>query len=158
MDFPYKWEFLKVLLEGEKAVDTTVLKYNNKYWIFTNIKEVLGASAHEELFLYYTDDIINGKWNAHPKNPIVSDVRYARPAGNIFVKDNKLYRPAQNCSKRYGYGINIQEIISLNENEYEEKNVDSISPNWASDLLGTHTINHCEGITIIDALIKQSKF
>ena len=158
VDFPYKWEFLKVLLEGEKAVDTTVLKYNNKYWIFTNIKEVLGASAHEELFLYYTDDIINGKWNAHPKNPIVSDVRYARPAGNIFVKDNKLYRPAQNCSKRYGYGINIQEIISLNENEYEEKNVDSISPNWASDLLGTHTINHCEGITIIDALIKQSKF
>lgn len=158
LDFPYKWEFQKVLIEGEKAVDTTVFKHNNKFWIFTNKKEMVGASAHEELFLYYADDIINGKWIAHPKNPIVSDVRYARPAGNIFVKDNKIYRPAQNCSKRYGYGINIQEIMTLNENEYEEKNIDSIFPNWADDLLGTHTLNYCEGLTVIDALIKQSKF
>ena len=158
LDFPYKWEFQKVLLEGEKAVDTTVLKHNNKYWIFTNKKEILGVSAHEELFLYYTDDFINGKWKAHPKNPIVSDVRFSRPAGNIFTKDNKLFRPAQNCSKGYGYGINIQEIIVLNENEYEEKNIDSIYPNWSNDLLGTHTINHTDGLTVIDALIQRSKF
>ena len=158
VDFPYKWEFQKVLLEGEKAVDTTVFKHNEKYWIFTNKKEMVGASAHEELFLYYTDDVIDKKWIAHPKNPIVSDVSCARSAGNIFVKDNKIYRPAQNCIKRYGYGLKIQEIIVLNENEYEEKNIDSIYPNWSNDLLGTHTINHKDGLTVIDALIQRSKF
>ncbi|SNR67068.1 hypothetical protein SAMN04488009_3087 [Maribacter sedimenticola] len=158
VDFPYKWEFKKVLLEGEKAVDTTLFKHNEKYWIFTNKKEMVGASAHEELFLYYTDDVIDKKWIAHPKNPIVSDVSCARSAGNIFVKDNKIYRPAQNCIIRYGYGLKIQEITVLNENEYEEKNIDSIYPNWSNDLLGTHTINHTDGLTIIDALIQRSKF
>lgn len=155
--FPYKWIFQKTLLKGIKAVDTTILKYKGKFWIFTNIKEIEGSSAHEELFLYFTDDLINGIWKDHPMNPIVSDVSCARSAGNIFIKDSKIYRPAQNCIKRYGYGLKFQEILILNEFNYKEKTNRAINPNWSKDVRGIHTFNKSGNFSIIDAIISRAK-
>ena len=86
-----------------------------------------------------------------------SDVRCARPAGNIFEQNGKIFRPAQNCSKRYGYGMQLREIITLNENEYEEKQIQSIYPNWQNDLIATHTLNQSGKLTVIDAQIKRRK-
>ena len=101
---------------------------------------------------------MDDNWISHPKNPIVTDIRCSRPAGNIFVKENRIYRPSQNCAERYGYSMSIQEILVLNENDYEEKNIDSILPNWSKDILCTHTLNHMDGLTVIDALVQKSKF
>ena len=156
-DFPLKWELSKVLLNNVSAVDSTVIKHNNKYWLFCNIKENQGASSLDELFLYYSDDLLNGEWTSHPNNPIVSDVGQARPAGRIFRDNNKLYRPSQDCAKRYGYGIKMNEIIELSETSYKEITIQSIHPNWAKDLLGTHTINNTGKLTVTDALIRRRK-
>ena len=74
-------------------------------------------------------------------NPIVSDVRRARSAGNIFLHNGKLIRPSQDCSKRYGYGIRLNEIKVLNEDEYVEDEIDFIDPGWDSKVEAVHTIN-----------------
>ena len=59
-------------------------------------------------------------------NPIVSDIISSRPASKIFTYKNKLYRPSQNASKKYGYGMAINEIIKLNEHKNKEKIIEYI--------------------------------
>ncbi len=158
IDFPMRWELEEILIDKIEAADTTLFKYNDKYWLFTSLKPNIGTSVNDEVYLFYSDNLLKGNWKPHPQNPIISDVRCSRPAGNIFTIGNQIFRPAQNCSKHYGYGMQIREIIKLNEYEYEEKQIQSIYPNWENDLLGTHTLNLCGKLTIIDALIKRKRF
>ena len=157
VDFPLQWELEEVIMNNVQALDTTVYFFEDKYWMFTNMKEHPGISGYDELFLFYSDSLVGGNWVPHTQNPIVSDVRRARPAGGIFTKNGKLYRPAQNCAKRYGYGMQIAEIKTLTETEYHEEIVQSIHPDWAHDLRTTHTINHMGKLTVIDALIGRRK-
>lgn len=149
--FPDKWEFERNIMEDISAVDTTLFQYNNKWWLFTSVDQtdnISGCSA--ELFLFFTDDILSGKWDSHPLNPVVSDIRTARPAGKIFIEDGKICRPSQNCAGRYGVGFNINHITKLTENEYEEFVISEVKPSWDKKLRGTHTLNFDKDFTVID--------
>jgi hypothetical protein len=157
IEFPYNWELVKTLVNDLYAVDTTILKKDGRYWMFCNIKENNEASSFNELFLFYSDALITDNWIPHPCNPIVSDVKSSRPAGRIFIKNDIIYRPAQDSSKRYGYGMKIKEIVEIDENNYREIEVQSIYPNWEKNLLATHSLNNSGRLTIIDALIKRRK-
>lgn len=157
VEFPLKWKLEKVLINNVKAVDTSILFKDNKYWLFCNLSTSEEPLAPDELHLFYSDKLISNQWISHPKNPIVSDFKRSRPAGKFFTFKNKLYRPAQNGLKHYGYGMAINQIIKLTENDYEEELVESILPEWDKDIIGTHTINSVGGLTIIDALIKRKK-
>lgn len=151
--FPYEWKFKKNIMENIKAVDATPFYYQNKWWLFMNIIENNGASSLDELFLFYSDDIFNDQWTPHPKNPIATDVRSARPSGKIFKRGGKIIRPSQNCAHRYGYGLKFNEIIKLNETEYEEMEIGSVEPNWNNKIIATHTFNSVNGLTVADAMI-----
>lgn len=156
--FPDKWELVKVLMNNIIALDTNLFYYKRKWWLFTNIEEVEGATKNDELFLFFADDFRTENWIPHPQNPIISDVKRARPAGNIFRIKNNIYRPSQNCSKHYGYGCNINEIVKLNEKEYSEKIIEKILPNWDRKYTGVHTFNSKEDFTIIDVSVDRRKF
>ena len=157
IDFPLKWELSKILMNNVCAVDSTIFKYDDKYWLFCNIKENNGASSLDELFLFYSESLHNDDWSSHPCNPIISDVRQSRPAGQIFIEKGKIFRPCQNSAKHYGYGMRINEILELTTTTYREKTVQSIYPNWENDLISTHTLNHKNKLTVIDALIRVRK-
>jgi len=157
-DFPHRWKFKQSLMKNVSAVDTTLVRYENKWWLFTAIAENEAASPNVELFLFYSDSLFSGKWMAHPRNPIVSDVKRARPAGNLFLKDGKLFRPSQDCSRAYGYGFDLNEIEILSEKEYRERKIVSVRPDWDKTLLGTHTYAQSNNLTIIDALRRIPKF
>ncbi len=158
VDFPLKWEFQMNLMEDVKAVDATLFYHQDKWWLFANMVENPGASSFDELFLFYADDFQTNNWTPHPMNPVVSDVSRSRPAGNIFIHGGKIIRPAQNCSERYGYGLTINEIKVLNEQEYEEVTLESIEPNWEKKLLATHTLNHSGSLTVIDGIRRRSRW
>ena len=157
VDFPYKWDLHKVLMTDIRAVDTTILKHDNKYWMFTNILVEEVNDGVGELFLFYADDLFSDHWTPHPMNPLSTDIKTARPAGNILLHKNKMYRISQNCQNRYGYGMNTFEITQLDEQVYQEKLVQSIYPNWAKDVIATHTLNHHKNLTIIDAELRRRK-
>ena len=95
LDFPERWELHKVLIPDIVAYDTTIFFHNNRWWLFTTVVENTGSSSWDELFLFYADSPIADNWIAHPQNPIISDVRNARPAGNIFTHNNQIYRPVR---------------------------------------------------------------
>ena len=157
IEFPHKWELEKVLFNNIKAVDSTIYKKEGKFWMFTNVEEYLGLSMTHELFLFSSESLLNDEWVPHPQNPLVHDHSKARPAGNIFTYKDRIFRPAQDCSVHYGYGMKINEILTLSESEYEEREVQSIHPNWDKDLLSTHTLNTCEKLTFIDAKISRKR-
>ena len=149
--FPDQWELHKTLMNDVVAMDATLHEHDGKWWMFVNMQEHHGSSKMDELFLFWADSPLSDNWTPHPMNPIVSDVRSARPAGKLFTRHGKLYRPSQNSSGKYGYGLKINEVITLNEEEYEEREVSSIVPNWDPKITGLHTLNHEHRLTIIDA-------
>ena len=72
--------------------------------------------------------------------------------------DDKIIRPSQNCFQTYGNSFSFNEIIKLNESEYEEKQLESFKPNWKNNLIGLHTFNYEEGCTVVDVRQKRSRF
>jgi len=151
-EFPGKWEFLKTIMKNVNAVDSTLFYHNGKWWLFTVIDKIDSELAvSPELYLFYSDDFISDNWTSHSMNPVVTDVRTARPAGKIFVQEGKIFRPSQDCSGRYGNSFDINRIFSLSETEYKEENILKVEPDWDNSLKGTHTYNYDSGFTIIDA-------
>ena len=157
-DFPFKWIYDRKLITNVPLVDTTMFFYNKKWWIFACKAENDGTSQSNELMLFYSDNPLSKNWNPHPLNPVVSDITNARPAGKIFEMNEKIIRPAQNCFQIYGNGFSFNEIIKLNENEYEEKQLELFKPDWKNDLIGLHTFNHENGCTVIDTRRKHNRF
>ncbi len=150
-EFPYKWEFVMNLMENIYAADATLFYCNNKWWLFCCMdKTGKNIGMLDELYLFFSDNLFTKNWQSHPNNPICTNTRTARPAGKIFIKNDKIYRPSQDCSGIYGRGININEIIKLSETEYEESVITKIIPKDDDELIGTHTFNFDDKITVID--------
>ena len=101
--FPWHWKLEKVLLADVSAVDPTLFEHEGRLWLFAGVSES-GGAAQDELFLYSADSL-DGDWRPHPQNPVVADVRHARPAGPLFREGGELYRPGQDCSGAYGCGV-----------------------------------------------------
>ena len=157
--FPDQWFFVKTLIADVYAVDATPYWYEGKWWLFANVDEFDGnSSINDELYLFYSDDLFSGQWVSHPKNPIVSDVKSARPAGRIFEENGKIFRPSQDCSLRYGYALNMNRITKLSEDDYEEVLERKILPDWLPGLKRNHTINFGSNAAVIDAFKWRRKF
>jgi hypothetical protein len=148
MQFPYKWTHVQRLLDGVDAVDATLAEIDGRWWMFTTIASY-GGSENDELHIFHADSPM-GPWSPITGNPWTSDVRQSRPAGRVFSLDGAWYRPAQDCSRRYGYAMTMNRITALSESHFREEVVARIDPTWATGLLGTHTFNHSEGITLLD--------
>lgn len=152
--FPFEWELEKVLMTDVRAKDATLAEIDGKWWMFVSISE---HSIPDELYLFSAESPL-GPWTAHVGNPVKSDVRGSRPAGGLFNWNGELYRPAQNSSGRYGYAISINRITQLDEERFSEEKVSEILPNWDKKLLGTHTISIAEDLTVVDCLMKRSRW
>jgi hypothetical protein len=146
--FPSSWSLAAVLLENVGAVDTTIHQSDGKFWMFVGLSNGTYSSC-DELGIFYAESLF-GPWQPHPSNPVVSDVRRARPAGALFYQDGKLIRPSQDCSKAYGYALCFSEVAVLNERDYREIPVGRIDPQWTSNNMGTHTYSRSEDFEIID--------
>ena len=155
--FPDQWELATTLMTDIYAVDATLLECENKWWLFANVKEESGSSLNA-LHLFFSDDPLTNHWTPHPLNPIVRDIRSARPAGHIFMRDEKLIRPAQDNSRRYGYAIKFNRIVKLSETDYEEIIESSFEPPRHTKFLATHTFNQINDWIVMDAVIRRWKF
>lgn len=153
VDFPDQWQLRRRFLENRYIVDATLERHGDAWYLFANEAENPGASSWTETFLYVNEgDLLNGSWKPHPQNPIRSDVTCARPAGPLFQARETLFRPAQDCSLRYGGAMAIHEITELSPGGYAEQIVDRIHPDWEPGLQGTHTFAYRPGLTVIDVM------
>jgi hypothetical protein len=147
--FPNEWALEAVLMSDIWAVDPTLIEHEGRYWLFTNVA-VEGASQMDELFLFSAGSP-RGPWKPHPRNPVVSDVRCARPSGRPFFDQNgSLIRPSQDCSGFYGSAIVFSRIEELSESAYRETPVGRLEPYWHPSIDGTHTYTCSETWEAVD--------
>ena len=151
--FPDQWVYHKTIMRDLRAVDATLIEHDGLWWMFVNIAGE-GGSTWDELHLFYADDPLSDEWTPHPLNPVVSDVRYARPAGHIFSRNGELIRPSQDSSLRYGYALNMNRITILTTTEYEEELLERLEPPDDGDILAVHTHNFSGNLTVVDAMLK----
>jgi hypothetical protein len=142
-----KFEYLKDLIVNFAAVDSTILYYQGKWWLFCTKG---GRKANADLYIFHSDSPLQN-WQLHKNNPVKSDICSARPAGDFFYVDGKLHRPAQNCGKTYGGSIIINEILKLDEESFEERQVAEIKPAQDSPYMhGLHNLSIGDNIVVID--------
>ena len=153
---PYEWAFEQVLLTDVRLVDATVVEIDGRWWMFAGTVS-RGGSRCDELNIYYADSPL-GPWCPHRKNPVISDVRHARPAGRPFQVGATWYRPAQNCARRYGWGITLRRIVRLDPSVFVEETVSALTPDWHRAIIGTHTVNAVGGLTLIDLELRRSRW
>jgi hypothetical protein len=153
--FPTDWALHKVLMRDIVAADTTLHHDGHTWWMFTSVMEG-GGSNWDELSIFYADNPFD-EWTAHPMNPVVSDCRLARMAGNLF-KDaqGRLIRPAQNCEREYGAALMFQEITELTTTTYRERTISARHPPRGHQ--GLHTWNVAGAITVIDLKTQLPKW
>jgi hypothetical protein len=152
---PYEWEFDRVLHADVSLLDATVVEIEGRWWMFAGTV-TRGGSRCDELNIYHADSPL-GPWVPHRRNPVVSDVRHARPAGKPFQVNGGWYRPAQDCSRGYGYAIAIRRIVRLDPNEFVEETVSSLTPEWDPRVVATHTVNAIDGLTVIDMQLHRRR-
>jgi hypothetical protein len=156
LDFPSAWTLERVLLDDIRAFDATLLEAFDRLWLFAAVAEP-GGSPNDELHLYSASDLC-GPWEPHPENPVVADVRSARPAGRLFRHDGHWIRPAQDCSRAYGFAIVFNRIEVLTRHEYGETAIARIDPDWLPGIFATHTYNFTDTVEAIDAARTVSRF
>ena len=157
-DFPYQWVHEYNLMEELHAYDSTLVEHDGIWWLFACVAAEKGMSGNEELHVFYADTPLSQSWESHPQNPVISDASRARPAGKLFYSEGALLRPSQDCAGSYGAGVNINKIVVLNKQNYEEELVQCSRPNWDSKLTALHTLNFNQHVSVADAMRVESRF
>jgi hypothetical protein len=152
--FPDRWTKAATLVRGRGLVDATIFQYEFRWWLAAC--ELADKGANSELHLWFAESL-RGPWEAHPGNPVKTDVRSSRPAGTPFWADGALYRPAQDCSSTYGARVNINRVLVLTPSDFREEVVASVEPDPRGRYpKGLHTLSRLGERTLVDG--KRSVF
>lgn len=145
-DFPLQWTRLNDLVTDRVCVDPTLHFHEGHWYLFATVSENQN-STWDELFLFVADDL-TGPFLPHPSNPILSDVRRARPAGRLFEHAGRLIRPSQDCAAGYGAAVVFNEVLELSPTRYSEQPLSRLAPGWTE---ACHTYSRSGSMEVLDA-------
>jgi hypothetical protein len=146
--FPDQWELDTVLIDNFAGADATLWFQDARWWMFVDVSC--------ELHILYSDSP-RGPWFPLPGNPVKSDARDSRPAGGIFRSGEDVIRPAQDCSVQYGGEVVFNKITRLTVSDFEEVEIGRLLTPW-NGILGCHTFNQLDGITVVDRLVQRHRW
>ena len=157
IEFPNKWELHRTAFDGEFIVDAFFHTDKNKdLWLFMNKLSATDSEPDSELYIYKVDSPELNAIESHKLNPVMIDARRARNGGSTFTSNGKTYRPSQsNTHGIYGRALNINEIEMLTLNEYQEKIVVTVEPNFRKGLERIHHLHQLDGMYVFDAAYKR---
>jgi hypothetical protein len=114
-DFPYEWKFLLNLMEGKPYRDSTILHYNDRWWLYTTYDD-------NNLLLFHSRKLVSDKWIEHPQSPVLTG-RYARPGGRVILYNNRIIRFSQDLYPDYGNRVVAYEVKILTTKIYSEEQI-----------------------------------
>ncbi|MDB4112472.1 hypothetical protein N9556_00400 [bacterium] len=137
--FPDKWKLKSIILKDVSAADSMILKSEEKWWLLTNLNSSNLTDHCSELFIFSSNDLLNGPWVPHAKNPIYLDPANARNGG-IIIDEDIIYRVSQKQGYGiYGQNIQINKILELNDENYTEE---IMSKNSGVNIRNTEQSHH----------------
>ena len=147
--FPDRWERQAVLIEGRNLNDMTLLRSEGAYWLFGT--ERIGNGNPSDTMVVYRAPALQGPWVPHPMNPIVIDEAGARPGGAFIRRAGRIFLPVQDCSRIYGGGLGLMELVRLDDKAVVFGPVVPIEggPAWVRS--GTHTLNREGRLEVVDS-------
>jgi len=116
INFPFEWKKERVLVSNGKYVDSSVIKVDGTWYLFTSTWR-----TENESLCIFTSNNLKGPYTPHPSNTLTNDRVNLRNGGGVFVIEDGLFRPAQNCANYYGENLDIYKIDSLSPTTYSEK-------------------------------------
>ena len=144
--------FVRNILDNIECVDSVMFYKDKNYWIITSERNK--SIDFDQLNIYFSDDLYNGKFEPHLLNPIFVNKKKSRNAGSIFVKDKDIFRVSQDCEDEYGKSVSLNKIILINTKEYLEG--DSEPLNIMDSQSNNHTFNVCNDMIVSDYKFKIS--
>lgn len=136
------------LLAQARVTDGTVLQHDGLYWLFCGLED---DNDQLNLYIFFCKSLTEN-WVPHPLNPVKTDVRSSRSGGAIIKLDGVLFRPAQDCSRSYGYGLSVSRIEKLSPTCFEETVIVTLTPDAVSpDCKGIHTLSVAGDLIVVDA-------
>ncbi|WP_407524076.1 glucosamine inositolphosphorylceramide transferase family protein [Methylobacterium oryzisoli] len=136
---PDAWERVAVLLDGIAASDVTLTRAGGLWWMFAGTHPHQ-ASVRDTLSLFHAPDLL-GPWTPHPLNPVVVDLRQARPGGHVFASGGALWRPVQDATEGYGSALGLCRVDEMTPHAYRQTLAATIRPGPAWAKQGLHTLN-----------------
>lgn len=139
--FPDDWRLHAVLLADVDLADATLQEIDGTWWMFGTARCPWGSSW-DALHIYEAPSL-EGPWTAVSPDPVVVDVRGARPAGRLLRDEKGWLRPVQDSSRDYGCGLAVTRIDRLDPTGFaEHPEIRFATP---APLLGLHTWNLAPG-------------
>ena len=150
VEFPHRWSFHKTIMKNISAVDTSIFKYDNKWWLFTNIDQSIVGDHSCQLYIFHSSNPFTEDWTPHATNPVIFDPLIARNGG-LIIDNNNMYRVFQQQGfDRYGKGLGIAKICTLTSTEYDEKIISKVEARFFPSIIAAHTYNFNNGLLVID--------
>lgn len=157
-EFPMRWEFETQLMSDVDAADTLLIKENDIWFMLTNICSAKINDHYSELHIFYTNDLKAEAWTPiNSGNPVIFDPLKGRNAG-IFCQSGKLYRVNQVQAKGlYGKAFQINEVVEISKEQYIEREVSYVGPNFKDSIISTHHFSAGDRIAAVDFARLQRK-
>ena len=156
VEFPWRWEFDRTLLDDVSLADATIFAKDGRFWMTAAYQEP-ATSSWDTLAVYVADDKL-GPWRPIAAEPLLIDAAVVRPAGKVFEHDGELFRPAQDCRAGYGSALSICRIDAIGEGRFEQTLIKRLAPPSGGPALGVHTLNTLGAIETIDACGPRPRF
>lgn len=153
--FPDRWERVATLVD-EPVADATVIEHGGRWWMFSALDD--GRGGWSDLGVVHHAPSPLGPWRRLDGAPMVVDARLARPAGQAFVRDGRLFRPVQDCSRTYGGAVHVVETTRLDETAQTQTVRFTLAPgpHWPGGRL--HTVNRLGRLEVIDGAVVRPKW
>lgn len=116
VDFPTRWEFVKTLVDNVERVDNSIVRFDDKWWLFA------APTSNDSLHLYFADDLL-GPWQEHSQSPVVeNNLHISRPSGRVVVYEDRLFRYTMDVKPSVGtHLIWALEITDISPTTYAER-------------------------------------
>ncbi|MGY2047145.1 glucosamine inositolphosphorylceramide transferase family protein [Methylobacterium sp. JK268] len=145
--FPDRWVREATLIRGLAACDATVIAHEGRLWLLATVETETSSCADLHVF---SAERLCGPWRAHAGNPVLRDPRVARSAGPMVRRGGRLWRPVQDCARRYGAAVGLTEILRLDDGGYVQATRAVIGPCRAWPGRRLHTLSQAGPFEFID--------
>ena len=154
-NFPLEWEFEKEIVTNQKAIDPSIFKYEDQWWLFYNI--LTGKDASSILMAYYSKNPLSENWFPHKLNPIVFDSNIGRNGGFLQSKNSLIRVRQKQGFNFYGKSFTLAKIKDLTSLTFKEHQIKEILPNFFNNISGCHHMHSNGEYTVYD-YFSNSKF